>query len=62
MKNIKKFEIIFIAIATIIITALTIGIVKAANTDITSVESKGKSAIRNVCSLGYNSIANKTNF
>ena len=61
MKHIKKVEIKFIAIAAIIITALTIGVVNAANTDITTMESKGKNAIGNIYSLGYNNIANKMN-
>ena len=61
MKHIKKFEIKFIAMAAIIITALTIGIVKAAGSDITDVEKKGKDAINDVFSLNYSSIANKMN-
>lgn len=61
MKKIKKDEIKFILIASAIIMALTVGIVKAANTDITSMASKGKNAIGEVYSLGYNNIANKTN-
>lgn len=61
MKNIKKFEIIFIAIATIIITIFTMGIVNASEKDITKVESQEKNAIGNVFSLNYDSIAGKTN-
>lgn len=61
MKHIKKVEIKFIAIAAIIITALTLGVVNAANTDITTMESKGKNAIGSIYSLGYNNIANKMN-
>ena len=61
MSSNKKIEIGFIAIAVIIITVLTMGVVKAAITDITNMESKGKNAINDVYSLNYNSIANKTN-
>lgn len=61
MKHVNKIEVKLIAIAAIIITALTIGIVKATNTDITDVEGKDQDAISDVFSLNINSIKNKTN-
>ena len=61
MKYIKKKEFKFVAIAAILITIFTMGIVNAAETDVTKVENKGKSAIDDVFSLNINTIVNKTN-
>ena len=61
MNFMKKIEIKFIAIATILITIITVGVVKAYETDLSKIEGKGKNAINSIFSLGYNSIAGKTN-
>ena len=61
MNFMKKIEIKFIAIAAILITIITVGVVKAYETDLSKIEGKGKNAINSIFSLGYNSIAGKTN-
>lgn len=61
MKYFKKAEIKFIFLATIIIIALTAGIVNAANLgeDIGKIQQKGKRAIGDTLSLGYSILTNR---